>query len=95
MAQLVAHLLCKQGVRGSSPLGSTRDPQGQCGTIVAMPADGGTLDRGGNDPEPLAEFARRVMAAIIVVQPQRRLVASLTAVLVVSVMLLAALLIFW
>ena len=23
MAQLVAHLLCKQGVRGSSPLGST------------------------------------------------------------------------
>ena len=24
MAQLVAHLLCKQGVRGSSPLGSTR-----------------------------------------------------------------------
>ena len=25
MAQLVAHLLCKQGVRGSSPLGSTTD----------------------------------------------------------------------
>ena len=25
MAQLVAHLLCKQGVRGSSPLGSTKD----------------------------------------------------------------------
>ena len=24
LAQLVAHLLCKQGVRGSSPLGSTR-----------------------------------------------------------------------
>ena len=23
LAQLVAHLLCKQGVRGSSPLGST------------------------------------------------------------------------
>jgi hypothetical protein len=26
MAQLVAHLLCKQGVRGSSPLGSTIFP---------------------------------------------------------------------
>jgi hypothetical protein len=26
MAQLVAHLLCKQGVRGSSPLGSTYFP---------------------------------------------------------------------
>ena len=26
MAQLVAHLLCKQGVRGSSPLGSTTRP---------------------------------------------------------------------
>ena len=26
MAQLVAHLLCKQGVRGSSPLGSTICP---------------------------------------------------------------------
>jgi hypothetical protein len=26
MAQLVAHLLCKQGVRGSSPLGSTHFP---------------------------------------------------------------------
>jgi hypothetical protein len=26
MAQLVAHLLCKQGVRGSSPLGSTISP---------------------------------------------------------------------
>ena len=26
MAQLVAHLLCKQGVRGSSPLGSTHPP---------------------------------------------------------------------
>lgn len=29
MAQLVAHLLCKQGVRGSSPLSSTmRSPNG-------------------------------------------------------------------
>ena len=28
MAQLVAHLLCKQGVRGSSPLGSTNDEAG-------------------------------------------------------------------
>lgn len=28
MAQLVAHLLCKQGVRGSSPLGSTREISG-------------------------------------------------------------------
>ena len=27
MAQLAAHLLCKQGVRGSSPLGSTTKPQ--------------------------------------------------------------------
>ena len=27
MAQLVAHLLCKQGVRGSSPLGSTKPAQ--------------------------------------------------------------------
>jgi hypothetical protein len=26
MAQLAAHLLCKQGVRGSSPLGSTYFP---------------------------------------------------------------------
>jgi hypothetical protein len=26
MAQQVAHLLCKQGVRGSSPLGSTYFP---------------------------------------------------------------------
>ena len=25
MAQLVAHLLCKQGVTGSSPVGSTTD----------------------------------------------------------------------
>jgi hypothetical protein len=29
MAQLVAHLLCKQGVRGSSPLGSTLLGTGQ------------------------------------------------------------------
>ncbi len=29
MAQLVAHLLCKQGVRGSSPLGSTTDGLGR------------------------------------------------------------------
>jgi hypothetical protein len=28
LAQLVAHLLCKQGVRGSSPLGSTSTPRG-------------------------------------------------------------------
>ena len=28
MAQLVAHLLCKQGVRGSSPLGSTQPDKG-------------------------------------------------------------------
>jgi hypothetical protein len=28
MAQLAAHLLCKQGVRGSSPLGSTHIPAG-------------------------------------------------------------------
>src|SRR5665648_612475 len=28
MAQLVAHLLCKQGVRGSSPLGSTQMARG-------------------------------------------------------------------
>jgi hypothetical protein len=28
LAQLVAHLLCKQGVRGSSPLGSTTTTSG-------------------------------------------------------------------
>ena len=33
MAQLVAHLLCKQGVRGSSPLGSTLCSSGSCLTI--------------------------------------------------------------
>ncbi len=32
LAQLVAHLLCKQGVRGSSPLGSTtRNRRSACG----------------------------------------------------------------
>ncbi len=31
LAQLVAHLLCKQGVRGSSPLRSTRETPGQPG----------------------------------------------------------------
>ena len=32
LAQLVAHLLCKQGVRGSSPLGSTtRNRRSDCG----------------------------------------------------------------
>jgi hypothetical protein len=30
MAQQVAHLLCKQGVRGSSPLGSTLVGGGSC-----------------------------------------------------------------
>ena len=29
LAQLVAHLLCKQGVRGSSPLGSTATSTGR------------------------------------------------------------------
>ena len=31
MAQLVAHLLCKQGVRGSSPLGSTGSHRSEVG----------------------------------------------------------------
>jgi hypothetical protein len=34
MAQLVAHLLCKQGVRGSSPLGSTLVGGGSCQGIA-------------------------------------------------------------
>jgi surfeit locus 1 family protein len=35
MAQLVAHLLCKQGVRGSSPLGSTRSLADVFRTLLA------------------------------------------------------------
>ena len=34
MAQLVAHLLCKQGVRGSSPLGSTEIVPLNCGNAA-------------------------------------------------------------
>ena len=40
MAQLVAHLLCKQGVRGSSPLGSTYLPLSEAsypGPLLASP----------------------------------------------------------
>ena len=36
MAQLVAHLLCKQGVTGSSPVGSTTDFYTLCSPRWAM-----------------------------------------------------------
>ena len=42
LAQLVAHLLCKQGVRGSSPLGSTtRNRRSACGFVLSssVPVD--------------------------------------------------------
>src|SRR6188472_4808534 len=43
MAQLVAHLLCKQGVRGSSPLGSTpwRPGRNWCGSVISALASRG------------------------------------------------------
>ena len=63
MAQLVAHLLCKQGVRGSSPLGSTagqrpfplvgkglcrvRTPEKYCSGVTRVLAEG---DANLNDP---------------------------------------------
>ena len=41
MAQLVAHLLCKQGVTGSSPVGSTTDFS--YSSLPEMVHDGGHL----------------------------------------------------
>jgi hypothetical protein len=48
MAQLVAHLLCKQGVRGSSPLGSTYFPLSSrfCHSLPAL----SSLEAGENQP---------------------------------------------
>ena len=43
MAQLVAHLLCKQGVRGSSPLGSTNGIPLPLGHERNGPRSGGGL----------------------------------------------------
>ena len=43
MAQLVAHLLCKQGVRGSSPLGSTTRSAGTPGVRVTRHRGSTTL----------------------------------------------------
>ena len=55
MAQLVAHLLCKQGVRGSSPLGSTAGqrpfPLGGKG-LVASPSSPRVAGRAGRDKVP-------------------------------------------
>ena len=39
MAQLVAHLLCMQGVRGSSPLGSTTNEQQPLGGFLSFTSD--------------------------------------------------------
>src|SRR5665647_3368366 len=81
MAQLVAHLLCKQGVRGSSPLGSTtiraqRCPLARVASGKSSHSSSGTahLTRrarvgqpsGASATRAAAFFAARVAAAFFV-----------------------------
>ena len=74
MAQLVAHLLCKQGVRGSSPLGSTasqrhfrhptnlRETRVQQQSTATVPAGGDAQWRSSRSPS--AFNARKVESLV-------------------------------
>ena len=58
MAQLVAHLLCKQGVRGSSPLGSTTPARAALVALVLVTASACGDGPAAPDPEPTGPPAR-------------------------------------
>ena len=86
MAQLVAHLLCKQGVRGSSPLGSTTRKRRSAPRYVrlqAVPAEAKrpTMPSGGHvlmrpsairrDAVAMKPF-RHVVTVCLLMRPMRR-----------------------
>ena len=74
MAQLVAHLLCKQGVRGSSPLGSTYFP---LSNLLSALIGGLVLEHLQQETAAVERGTRRVAAALAMKAVASRLVAAL------------------